>query len=777
MLALAGLLVPRAAAQAPEPSPSPQAAPSPPAAVAPGTAPVPAAPVPGSSTVPAPASAPATAVAEAAGAAAPTCTLEEPCVRAETQGFEKGRFWFSGFVDLRAGDIRIQADRVEVEDQPGPKGTSRILRAEGNVVFLKEDERLAGEKLELNLASGKGALDNASGFMDPGVFVEGRRIERLDADSYRILGGNFTSCSQPNPRWSFSASSARVDLDKRITASNVVFRVKRVPALYFPYFVYPINSQGRATGLLFPHFGYSSIKGFETGTGFFWAMNRSFDQTFYADRYSKLGYGFGHEFRYQLGGVSNGSFRTYAIKPKSGGELDYDLNWNGVMALPSKVRASVAVRQFSNLLFQTQFQDDLNLATTRTRRVTANLQRSFKGTQLRAYLDNTETFFGEFTQVNRRAPGVSLSRTSQRLGRTGIVYGYEARAERLAVGDQDLVNSYSRFDVAPQVSRPFSVPYLSLTPRVAYRFTRYSATVDGPLIDGPALNRPFFETSLELIGPQFSRVFTTEGGFYSDKFKHVISPEVTWTYRTRVEDFDVIPLFDGIDRYLGTNQFAYGLVQDFYAKRAVGAGGKLAPYRFLTWSVRQTYYVNINENQGEFDPNYSSAIFGPGGTPHHTSPIQSRLRFRPTPQTSLDYGLEYDTNFKQVRSMNLNGTLGGGWGSFSGGWARRAFARGQTAETLTVTSNTLRGQASLRVVPEHLTLSGGVDYDAVRKSLLTSRVMARYDVQCCGFQVELLQYKLGTRQEKLFRFAIELANIGSMGNFLGQDQGVNRSYR
>jgi len=457
MLALAGLLVPGAAAQAPAPSPTPQATPTPDAVVpastpateqAPGS--VPAAP-PGS--MPAAPATTAAAVAEAAGPAAPTCTLDEPCIRSDSQGFEKGRYWFTGFVDMRAGEIRIQADKVEVEDQPGPKGTSRILRAAGNVVFLKEDERLAGEKLDLDLSSGRGTLENASGFMEPGVFVEGRRIERLDADSYRIEGARFTSCSQPNPRWSFSASSARIDLDKRITASNVVFKVKQVPALYLPYFVYPINSQGRSTGILFPHFGYSSLKGFELGTGFFWAMNRSFDQTLYFDRYSKLGYGFGHELRYQLGGVSNGSFRTYAIKPKIGGDLDYDLNWNGVLALPGKVRASVAVRQFSNLLFQTQFQDNLNLATSRTRRVSANLQRSFRGTQLRAYVDNTETFFGENSQINQRLPGLSLSRTSKRLGRTGIVFGYEARAERLARGNQDQVSSYRRLDAAPQVSR------------------------------------------------------------------------------------------------------------------------------------------------------------------------------------------------------------------------------------------------------------------------------------------------------------------------------------
>ena len=68
-------------------------------------------------------------------------------------------------------------------------------------------------------------------------------------------------------------------------------------------------------------------------------------------------------------------------------------------------------------------------------------------------------------------------------------------------------------------------------------------------------------------GPTFSRVFDTPGFGYSERFKHTIGPEVSWTYRTRVEDFNSIPKFDGDDYYLGTNQIAYSLVQRFYAKR------------------------------------------------------------------------------------------------------------------------------------------------------------------------------------------------------------------
>ena len=49
------------------------------------------------------------------------------------------------------------------------------------------------------------------------------------------------------------------------------------------------------------------------------------------------------------------------------------------------------------------------------------------------------------------------------------------------------------------------------------------------------------------------------------------------------------------------------------------------------------------------------------------------------------------------------------------------------------------------------------------------RGQVRYSVQCCGFSVEYIRYDWNGRDEKKWRFNLELANIGSIGNFLGAD--------
>src|SRR5262245_19894936 len=122
-------------------------------------------------------------------------------VRADKQESpEAGHYHATGFVDLRVSDMRIQCDQLDVYEIEKPDGTKgKKVIAVGNVVFLREDERLAGERLTMALESGRGIFEKALGYVQPGMAVEGRTIERLDANTYRVEGGKFTACNQPNP--------------------------------------------------------------------------------------------------------------------------------------------------------------------------------------------------------------------------------------------------------------------------------------------------------------------------------------------------------------------------------------------------------------------------------------------------------------------------------------------------------------------------------------------------------------------------------------------------
>lgn len=706
-------------------------------------------------------------------------------VKAESYAqVEKGHMEARGTVELHLGDIRILADQADVYEIPQPDGTvRRRVVALGNVVFIRGEERLAGERAEMD-DTGHGFFENALGYVEPGVFIEARRVERVDADTYKVQDARFTSCSQPNPRWKFSARSARIEVNDKIVASSALLRIKGVPAFYLPWFYYPIRQDGRSTGFLMPSFGYSARRGFNLNTGFFWAMGRSVDQTFYADYWSDLGQGLGHELRYQLVAPSRGRYRSYVFFLDPEGTRDYDLDWNAMQVLPGRTRANLVVRKTSNLLFRQRFSENFAVATSRSERISGGLDRDLGFATLNAYVDATSTYYGsDFSNVSERLPGISLRRYPRQIGAGGIVFGLLASADRIRYGNQERVDEWSRYDVFPTLSRPFSLSFLEFNPSVGYRFTRYGATIatntiedaddgtvrDVAMINGPAQNRSFLEAALEMRGPTFARVFDTPGAPYSSRFKHTIGPEISWQYRTRVEDANEIPKFSGEDYLYGTNQVQYSLVQRFYAKRP-GPTGKAVPWSFFEWRLGQTYYVQISEGQNAYDPNYSSSAYGPGSQPEHLSPLQSRMRLRPRQDVSLDYNLEYDVNFEQLRRMALSGNVSASRLALRGSWTR-AVRLSVDADARTVTSHTLRGEAVLDLLPRRLSLEGSVDYDLKQDLLYHLRAQARYAVQCCAVSVEHVRYNWNSAVDTSWRFNVELAGMSAIGSFMGAGPG------
>jgi hypothetical protein len=236
-----------------------------------------------------------------------------------------------------------------------------------------------------------------------------------------------------------------------------------------------------------------------------------------------------------------------------------------------------------------------------------------------------------------------------------------------------------------------------------------------------------------------------------------------------VKVFDRIPSLDFNDQYPGTNQVLYGLTNRIYAKR-MGPAGKLITHELLNWRLSQTYYFDIGQNQSNFDPTYYSAVFarGPGGAASHKSPIRSDLSVRPTLTSSLAFGTEYNPNYKQFTSVSLNGRINQPRVTLQGNWSRAVNLTTIVANRKPFV-NTLRGSGKLVLWPERLTAEGSLTYDILQKLMLQSTARIRWGIQCCGFAIERLNYNTRYRTETKTTFQIELAGIGSIGNFLGDN--------
>ena len=154
---------------------------------------------------------------------------------------EKGVYLAEGYVDLRHGNIRLQADWALFDR------ANNHVEARGNVVLDQEGGTLSASRMEMSLETGKGTLWEVTGFQPPDYHFRARRMERIDDTHYKIYGAEFTTCTQPTPYWSFRFKKGHIHVNKYAHLINVSFRASKVPVFYSPYVVWPIKGD-RATG-------------------------------------------------------------------------------------------------------------------------------------------------------------------------------------------------------------------------------------------------------------------------------------------------------------------------------------------------------------------------------------------------------------------------------------------------------------------------------------------------------------------------------------------------
>ncbi|HEY7818523.1 MAG TPA: LPS assembly protein LptD, partial [Vicinamibacteria bacterium] len=316
--------------------------------------------------------------------------------------------------------------------------------------------------------------------------------------------------------------------------------------------------------------------------------------------------------------------------------------------------------------------------------------------------------------------------------------------------------------VAPTLSYPFTgLSWLTFRTSVTGRYTYYTSSQSASGIFNPEddIDRRYWESAFDMRGPTFARIFNTPENGYAARFKHVIEPQMVWSYRSRVDNFDFIPKFDGNDYVPGTNQVAFSLVNRILAKRIVNGKEQASPTEMLSWVLSQRYFFDANASL--YDTQFSTPYFTPNGTPSNYSPITSRFNFKPSRSLTASWNLDYDINFKAVRSASTAGNFSGEWGSIRGVWTRRNIPDQNIVRSSFRVGGTYNLTASLRTNFE-------TSYDWSLKILRHMRAGIEYNVQCCGFLFDYNRYNFGGfRDENTFRFGITLANIGSFGTSLG----------
>ena len=724
---------------------------------------------------------------------------------------------WSGSVELERGDTSIYADSVEFfEDQ------ERAI-ATGNVVVTQGANRIAADRADFNTRTQLGTFYNATGIAtlrqgrpqappaggiavpqmtsaDNDVYYFGETVEKIGLKKYKITNGGFSTCVQPTPRWDLSADTIILNIDHYTLLRNMLLNVKGVPMLYLPVLYYPTKEEERATGILIPTYGVSTVRGQSIHNAFFWAIDRSQDATFLYDWFSKTGTGTGGEYRYNRGRGSDGQMTAYMLDQHEAtytldtgevssqpAERSYTVRGSASQAISPRFRARGQVDYFSSIVTNQTFNTDVNDASRNRRSYNANVFGTFNGMSLNGTFDRTEWFnTSTSSAIVGSSPRVVLTRSERPLFASSPVYfgasGEFAHLDRQTKSSGTLIDdrTLGRFDVTPQIRYPFKRwPFLTVNSTLAWRETFYTRSLDpsGIIVTDESLNRQYFTVVAQLVGPVFTRVWNTPDNGYAEKFKHSIEPYLNVQRTSPIDNYNRIVKIDGIDQVVGsTTSYSYGLNNRFYAKRKVGQLSQAQ--EIVAFEIAQTYYTDARASQ--VDPGYSTSTTST--TPNNFSPIALNLRATPTPAANATMRAEVDSRYHALRTISAGGTLN--WRQqlqTTVGWTHRFFIK------------ELAGFNDARNLDHYLNLSANLqtrdrkygtiysfNYDILRSTLLQERISGFYNAQCCGIAFEYQRYNFAglptyaVPADHRFFLSFTLAGLGNFSPFSGGLSGAPR---
>ncbi len=195
-------------------------------------------------------------------------------------------------VRLTRGDQFLGTDKLSYNQESGK------YTAEGHVRYQDSSMRMVAEHAEGDQNADKHRIDDVE------YQLTSRRgnggAERIDLDGAKgsLHSSTYSTCA-PNQRvWELRAR--RIDLDTAEgmgVARNATLRVGKIPVLYMPWFMFPIDDR-RRTGLLYPNIGMSGKNGFDWRQPIYLNLAPNYDATLFPRYMSKRGVALGGEFRW-----------------------------------------------------------------------------------------------------------------------------------------------------------------------------------------------------------------------------------------------------------------------------------------------------------------------------------------------------------------------------------------------------------------------------------------------------------------------------------------------
>jgi lipopolysaccharide assembly outer membrane protein LptD (OstA) len=695
----------------------------------------------------------------------------EPKIQADNQEITEDKLIASGNVEIAWEEYRIYADYLEFN----PK-TKEII-AKGRVSMASSETVITGEKLRFNLKKKTGEMYDTYGQMPPTIRYTTDKLMQVDNDTLRFKKLHFTSCSQCVPRWKITCARGKIKKEKYIEMKHTIFKIKKIPVFYFPYIRYPVNKDGRATGILIPNIGNSSIRGFFLLNSFFWAIKSNVDLTLNFDYYAKAGIGAAEEFRYLFRNM-DGNIKFYFFKYKEDNILgtdsasDYLLNINHKQKINFlNTRLNVTIDRQSDANFLRLFSNDFDAVLRRISRSSVSINSSISNLKFSFSASQNDTYytFADRSSTVRYLPSVRINLNQQKIWKlpgylslsasystvNRVGKSYEEDEEKLLT---DITST--RMSLSPSYTLSLlKFPWLSTNLILQSRHSFYPKSRDPEdkkiILDEP-LNLQYMSALLTLKGPVFSKIFE----FRNSKIKHLIEPKITFRYVTQVDDeikarlitvdYSDFPSYSYVGFSLTTRLL-------YKSARSTSASAR----EIFSYVVKQDYY---------FDPALANRNRQIEGVFPEFSQLTNTIRMRPSKGFSLDASLIYNYYRTEFTRVRLSLSYKNKKNSINGNFFYTSYINQYAKPDYVMNREGIGGKLNFNIPRFPLKFKTNVNYDITDGEFRMGSFVLTYDYQCIQFKGELRLFRYSGRVETQFNFGVSFGNLGMVKDFLGIEE-------
>jgi len=551
--------------------------------------------------------------------------------------------------ELRGGPVEIEADAIAYNgDEDSFQATGKVLitfsggylkadsvtynrpanlaHASGNVELKNDQDILEGDKVSFNIDSRTGTVEEGKMFIaENHIYIRGERIEKkakLDVNkteaNYRLENGSFTTCDGNCPDWRITGKELDVTVDGYGTLKQGRFFVGNIPILYVPWLIFPAKTT-RQTGFLFPRFSYSlDNNGLDMEIPFFWALSESADATFYQRYMEKRGFKEGIELRYFITPDSSGVFygdliRDHKRITETTGAMSRDWQddrnrWSYYLNHEASFASGLNIRADINRVSDRWYFRDFSSFNYYAEHYSPNrggqFQRvSFPGDESLGYLNSTLRMTKDWPLYNLTA----LARYTDDFSSPDNGLTLQKYPEAILTGfrrplfdsmlQMEFSGGYDYFfsqdgqrghlwELSPTLFLPVNLGnYLKMTSWTGFRgdvWDRSDSLTDTADKNG---QRGLLAMGTTL-STELSRVYDT-GGKSLEKLRHVIKPEIAYTYATDDSGGNIPDFLDRVSAY---HSLRYGITNYVTARMKAKDGG--VSYReLMRLKVSQAYDI------------------------------------------------------------------------------------------------------------------------------------------------------------------------------------------